>query len=147
MFAKIISIVSVLVVFSFIALAEADIDQWQDVDKTYIDLVEEGFEVKAYDMNTIKTESGFLLMFFVTVLQKDKEVYECQEYQTLDETMQTIDLNFANLMKLPTFKVEGKVFIKWVTLIIENSIIKKVFYPIFPPDLHIKDVINWLKNN
>jgi len=95
MFAKIISIVSVLVVFSFIALAEADIDQWQDVDKTYIDLVEEGFEVKAYDMNTIKTESGFLLMFFVTVLQKDKEVYECQEYQTLDETMQTIDLNFV----------------------------------------------------
>ena len=95
MFAKIISIVSVLVVFSFIALAEADIDQWQDVDKTYIDLVEEGFEVKAYDMNTINTESGFLLMFFVTVLQKDNEVYECQEYQTLDETMQTIDLNFV----------------------------------------------------
>ena len=45
MFAKIISIVSVLIVFSFVALAEADIDQWQDVDKTYNDLVEEGFEV------------------------------------------------------------------------------------------------------
>ena len=56
------------------------------------------------------------------------------------------DLNFANLMKLPTFKVDGKVFIKRVTLIITNSIIKKVFYPIFPPDLHINDVINWLKN-
>ena len=95
MFAKIISIVSVLIVFSFVALAEADIDQWQDVDKTYNDLVEEGFEVKAYDINTIKIENGFLLMFFVTVLQKDKEVYECQEYQTLDETMQTIDLNFV----------------------------------------------------
>ena len=95
MFAKIISIVSVLIVFSFVALAEADIDQWQDVDKTYNDLVEEGFEVKAYDINTITAENGFLLMFFVTVLQKDKEVYECQEYQTLDETMQTIDLNFV----------------------------------------------------
>ena len=56
------------------------------------------------------------------------------------------NLNFANLMKLPTFKVDGKVFIKRVTLIITNSIIKKVFYPIFPPDLHINDVINWLKN-
>ena len=95
MFAKIISIISVLIVFSFAALAEADIDQWQDSDKTYNDLVEEGFEVKAYDINTIKIENGFLLMFFVTVLQKDKEVYECQEYQTLDETMQTIDLNFV----------------------------------------------------
>ena len=34
-------------------------------------------------------------MFFVTVLQKDKEVYECQEYQTLDETMQTLDMRFV----------------------------------------------------
>ena len=56
-------------------------------------------------------------------------------------------LQFVNLMKLPTFKVNQRVFIKRLTLIIENSIIKKVFYPIFPPDLHIKDVINWLKNN
>ena len=57
------------------------------------------------------------------------------------------NLNFVNLMKLPTFKVDEKVFIKRLTLIIIDSIIKKVFYPIFPPDLHIKDVINWLKNN
>ena len=105
MFAKIISIVSVLIVFSFVALAEADIDQWQDVDKTYNDLVEEGFEVKAYDINTIKIENGFLLMFFVTVLQKDKEVYECQEYQTLDNTMKTIDLSFTCRKLVQPYKI------------------------------------------
>ena len=81
--------------FSFLTLAEVDIDQWQDSDKTYNDLVNEGFEVKAYDINTITSENGLLLMFFVTVLQKDKKVYECQEYQTLDETMQTINLSFV----------------------------------------------------
>ena len=58
-----------------------------------------------------------------------------------------VNLHFVNLMKLPTFRVDEKIFIKRLTLIIENSIIKKVFYPIFPPDLHIKDVINWLENN
>ena len=57
------------------------------------------------------------------------------------------DLKFANLMNLPTFKIGEKVFIKRLTLIIEKTIIKKVFYPIFPPDLHIKDVLNWLKTN
>ena len=57
------------------------------------------------------------------------------------------DLKIANLMNLPTFKIGEKVFIKRLTLIIEKSIIKKVFYPIFPPDLHIKDVLNWLKTN
>jgi hypothetical protein len=34
-------------------------------------------------------------MFFVTVLQKNREVYECQEYQTVDENLQTLDLSFV----------------------------------------------------
>ena len=75
--------------------ADSDIDQWQDSDKTYKDLIEEGFEVKAYDTSTLKTANGLILMFFVTVLQKDKEVYECQEYQTIDESLQTLDLSFV----------------------------------------------------
>ena len=79
---------------NFSLYADSDIDQWQDSDKTYKDLIDEGFEVKAYDTSTLKTEGGLILLFFVTVLQKDKEVYECQEYQTLDETLETIDLFF-----------------------------------------------------
>ncbi len=35
------------------------------------------------------------VMFFVTVLQKESEIYECQEYQTLDSTLQTLDLSFV----------------------------------------------------
>ena len=75
--------------------AESDIDQWEDSKKTYKDLIDDGFEVKAYDTSTLKTESGLILMFFVTVLQKNKEVYECQEYQTVDENLQTLDLSFV----------------------------------------------------
>ena len=75
--------------------AEQDIDQWKDSEKTYKDLIDEGFEVKAYDTSTLKTESGLILMFFVTVLQKNKEVYECQEYQTVDGNLQTLDLSFV----------------------------------------------------
>ena len=75
--------------------AEPDIDQWEDSEKTYKDLINEGFEVKAYDTSTLKTESGLILMFFVTVLQKNKEVYECQEYQTVDGNLQTLDLSFV----------------------------------------------------
>ena len=74
--------------------AEPDIDQWKDSKKTYKDLIDEGFEVKAYDTSTLKTANGLILMFFVTVLQKNKEVYECQEYQTVDENLQTLDLSF-----------------------------------------------------
>jgi len=85
--------------------ADSDIDQWQDSDKTYKDLIDEGFEVKAYDTSTLKTESGLILLFFVTVLQKDKEVYECQEYQTLDETLKTIDLFFQCRKIVQPYKI------------------------------------------
>ena len=84
-----------LLFVNFVVNAEPDIDQWKDSEKTYKDLVDDGFEVKAYDTSTLKTKSGLILMFFVTVLQKDKEVYECQEYQTVDENLQTLDLSFV----------------------------------------------------
>ena len=70
-------------------------DQWQDSSKSYKDLIEEGFEVKAYSTNTIETNTGLKLLLFVTVLQKNKEVYECQEYQTLDDTMETLDMSLV----------------------------------------------------
>ena len=95
MFNKIISIIFLSSFISFTSMAEVEIDQWQESGKTYRNLIDEGFEVKAYDMNTIPLENGYLLMFFVSVLQKNKEVYECQEYQTLDDLMQTFDLSLV----------------------------------------------------
>ena len=82
-------------VLSLPVFAEIEIDQWKDSDKTYYDLIQEGFEVKAYNISNIKTKKDYIFMFFVTVLQKNTHVYECQEYQTLDINMQTLDMNFV----------------------------------------------------
>ena len=82
-------------VLSLPVFAEIEIDQWKDSDKTYYDLIQEGFEVKAYNISNIKTKKDYIFMFFVTVLQKNTQVYECQEYQTLDINMQTLDMNFV----------------------------------------------------
>ena len=90
-------VTSFLVLLFFIKtlIASPYDDQWQDSSKSYKDLIEEGFEVKAYNMSTIETNTGLKLLLFVTVLQKDKEVYECQEYQTLDDTMETLDMTLV----------------------------------------------------
>ena len=56
-------------------------------------------------------------------------------------------LNFVKQLQLPTFKVEDKVYIKRLTLIVEKSIIKHFFYPVFPPNLHVKEVLQWLDSN
>ena len=87
----------VLVLFNSIVLAEGNIDQWQDSKKTYKDLVNEGFEVKAFNTNNIEITEDLIMILFVTVLQKDKEVYECQEYQTISlrNSLETLDISFV----------------------------------------------------
>ena len=57
------------------------------------------------------------------------------------------ELKFCSSINLPTFSIKGKKFLKRTTLVIEKSIIKKVFYPIFTPNTHINDVLEWLNNN
>ena len=57
------------------------------------------------------------------------------------------ELIFQSAINLPTFFIDDKVFLKRVTMIIEKSVIKKVFYPIFPPNEHIIEVLEWLDKN
>ena len=55
----------IFIFFSGFVYAQLDNDQWQDSEKTYKDLIDEGFEVKAYDTSTIKTDGGLFILFFV----------------------------------------------------------------------------------
>ena len=73
--------------------ANPNLDQWLDTDKTYKDLINESYEVKSYSISDIQTSNGLMLLLFVTVLQKDKDLYECQEYQTMDQNLETLDMN------------------------------------------------------
>lgn len=48
---------------------------------------------------------------------------------------------------LPTFFVDTNELYKRLTVIVENSNIIKTFYPVFPPDKNVQDVIEWLKTS
>ncbi len=61
------------------------------------------------------------------------------------ELLSDFSLELASALKLPTFEYNSSTLIKRLTLIIENGIIKKVFYPIFPPNENAANVIAWLK--
>ena len=78
--------------FTLILNANPNADQWMESDKTYKDLIDDGFEVKSYAMNNIETSNGLNILLFVTVLQKENEIYECQEYQTINNTIETLDM-------------------------------------------------------
>tara|TARA_Y100001970_G_scaffold249807_1_gene320804 strand:+ start:2448 stop:3002 length:555 start_codon:yes stop_codon:yes gene_type:complete len=63
------------------------------------------------------------------------------------DILSDINLNFQKSLNLPTFTIENKTYIKRLTLIIEKTFIKKIFYPINMPEKHINEVIKWLKIN
>ena len=50
-------------------------------------------------------------------------------------------------LSLPVFEVADSLFYKRLTLIAEDQIIKKIFYPIFPPNRHADQVVDWLKSH
>lgn len=57
------------------------------------------------------------------------------------------ELGLARAMTLPTMEVAGKTMIKRLAMIIDDGVIRHVFYPVFPPDRNAGDVLAWLRAN
>jgi peroxiredoxin len=56
-------------------------------------------------------------------------------------------LDLARDPGLPTFEVGGLTLYKRLALVAKSGRIRKVFYPVFPPDRNAEDVLAWLKAN
>lgn len=55
-------------------------------------------------------------------------------------------LELARSVHLPTFDAAGMTLLKRMALVIEDGVIVKVFYPVFPPDKNAADVLAWLRS-
>jgi peroxiredoxin len=55
-------------------------------------------------------------------------------------------LALAESPGLPTFSCAGMDLYKRLTLILQDTTIKKVFYPVFPPDRNAEQVVAWLRS-
>jgi peroxiredoxin len=61
------------------------------------------------------------------------------------ELLSDSELRLKTLLRLPTFSAAGMELYKRLTLIAEDARIRKVFYPVFPPDRNAGDVVAWLR--
>jgi peroxiredoxin len=52
----------------------------------------------------------------------------------------------CDALRLPTFWVEGTRLVKRITLIVLGDRIEHVFYPVFPPDRSVEQVMGWLRS-
>jgi peroxiredoxin len=56
-----------------------------------------------------------------------------------------VELRLARALGLPTFEFQGGRFYRRLTLIARTGWVEKVFYPVFPPDAHAGEVLEWLR--
>jgi len=54
-------------------------------------------------------------------------------------------LELARAIKLPTFTTSGMTLLKRMALVIDDGVVTKAFYPVFPPDKNAAEVIAWLQ--
>ena len=56
-------------------------------------------------------------------------------------------LALAGALGLPTFGVDGMTLYRRLTMIVAGGVIEHVFYPVFPPDQHAQEVLDWLRGH
>jgi len=56
-----------------------------------------------------------------------------------------VGLQLTRGLKLPTFEVAGMTLLKRMVLVIQDGVIAKAFYPVFPPDESAAVVAGWLR--
>jgi len=54
-------------------------------------------------------------------------------------------LELCTALRLPTFRAGGHVLLKRLTLVVRAGVVEAVFYPVFPPDGHAEEVLQWLR--
>jgi peroxiredoxin len=57
------------------------------------------------------------------------------------------ELYLASSLHLPLFMTSGMTLLARMALVIEDGVIVKVFYPVFPPDKNAAEVIAWLRGS
>src|SRR5262249_26470371 len=55
------------------------------------------------------------------------------------------DLKLTRAVNRPTFEIAGMTLLKRMALVIDDGVVTKVFYPVFPPDQNAAEVIDWLR--
>jgi peroxiredoxin len=63
------------------------------------------------------------------------------------ELLSDAALEFSISLQLPIFEADGKQLIKRLTIIADEGKIIKVFYPVFPPDKHAQEIVEWFVQN
>jgi peroxiredoxin len=99
-----------------------------------------GFRDHYLELSALQTE-----VFGLSTQSTDYQQEMAQRLQLPFEILSDARYRLCNALRLPTFEVNGERLLKRLTLIIRQARIEHVFYPVFPPNASVDQVIGWLR--
>jgi peroxiredoxin len=88
---------------------------------------------------------GVANVFGLSTQDSDYQREAAQRLHLPFPILSDVALKFARALKLPTFSAAGMTLLKRMALVIDDGVITKAFYPVFPPDKNAEEVIAWLR--
>lgn len=86
-------------------------------------------------------------VFGMSTQSSEFQIKEKERIHLPFDLLSDVNIEFAKTLNLPLHYVDNLVLHKRVTLIFDAGKIVKYFYPVFPPDKNMNEVIKWLKDN
>ena len=96
------------------------------------------------DLHTALIEAGASRVFGLSTQDTAYQREAAERLHLPFPLLSDASLALTQALRLPTMPVAGLTLIKRLALIIDDAVIAKVFYPVFPPDGNAPDVHAWL---
>ena len=91
--------------------------------------------------------AGITAVFGISSQGSDDQREARERLRLPYELLSDADLAWAHDLQLPTFMADGRRFHQRLTLLVREGVIEHVFYPVFPPDTHAREVVAWLSDD
>lgn len=99
------------------------------------------------DLHDALLEAGAKQVFGLSTQPTEYQREAVERLQLPYPLLSDARLQLTHAIRLPTFDVAGQTLLKRFAMVIDDGLITKVFYPVFPPDRNAADVLAWLRDH
>ncbi len=99
------------------------------------------------DLHKVLIEAGAQRVFGLSTQDPAYQLAASERLHLPFPLLSDEKLALTRAMRLPTMEVAGLTLIKRLALVIDEGVVAKVFYPVFPPDKNAAEVETWLRAN
>ena len=92
-------------------------------------------------------EAGAAGVYGLSTQESDYQREAAQRLSLPFPILSDAELELTGALRLPTFEAAGQTLLRRLTLVVRDGSVEKLWYPVFPPDRHAAEVLDWLRAN